>query len=367
MTVASGTLELPAGTAPADVVQQLDTLRDDWTRLADASGNVFATWEWNELWWRHYGRGRSLRIAVSEGDDGECDAIVPLFAWSQRPVRILRLLGHGQGDLLGPICRGDDAGTAAHALRSALAAAEPYDVFVGDWVAGDRGWARSLGGRVVRTTGYPILRFEHNTWDEFLASQGALFRKRARHRRNRLARGRREVTYRSADAHTLEGDLDALFRLHRARFGEHSCNFCGDHEAFQREFARLALERGWLRLLLLEVDGEPVSCEHGFVFENVYFSYQGGRDPAWERESVGFLLELESMRRAREEGIEEYRFLGGEESYKYRFATEDPRLETVVAPATARGRLAAAALHAAWRFPVGEAFLRRVGSSRAGE
>jgi CelD/BcsL family acetyltransferase involved in cellulose biosynthesis len=72
------------------------------------------------------------------------------------------------------------------------------------------------------------------------------------------------------------------------------------------------------------------------------------------------------MRRALEEGAAEYRFLGGEESYKYRFATEDPRLETIVAPASGRGRLAAAAMHAAWRLPVGEAVLRRIGASRAG-
>jgi CelD/BcsL family acetyltransferase involved in cellulose biosynthesis len=364
VTCAPGTLTLPASAPRVDLVERLDFLREDWTRLAAASGNVFATWEWNELWWRHYGRGRALRVAVSQRDDDEIDAIVPLFLWSRRPFRIVRLLGHGHGDLLGPICRHDDAETAAFALRNALAA-EPYDVFVGDWVAGDRDWAGVVGGRVVRTTGYPVLRYADGSWDEFLGSKGQSFRKRARHRRNRLARGH-EVSYRYADSVTLELDLDVSFRLHRARFGQHTCNFCGDHEGFQREFARIALERGWLRLLLLEVDGEPVSCEHGFFFENVYFSYQGGRDPAWDRESVGFLVELESMRRALEEGAGEYRFLGGEESYKYRFATEDPRLETVVAPATGRGRVAAAAMNAAWHLPAGEAVLRRIGSARAG-
>jgi CelD/BcsL family acetyltransferase involved in cellulose biosynthesis len=332
----SGILTRPASAPRVDLVDRLDSLREDWTRLAAASGNIFATWEWNELWWRHYGRGRTLRVAVKHRDDDEIDAIVPLFVWSRRPVRIRRLIGHGHGDLLGPVCRHEDAETSARALRHALAA-EPYDVFVGDWVAGDRDWAGVLGGRVVRKTGYPILRFPKGSWDEFLTSQGQSLRKRARHRRNRLARNH-AVSLRFADSATLDRDLDAVFRLHRARFREHACNFCGDHEGFQREFARLALERGWLRLLLLEVDGEPVSSEYGFFFENVYFSYQGGRDPAWDRESVGFLTELESMRRALEEGAAEYRFLGGEEGYKYRFATEDPRLETVVAPATGRGR-----------------------------
>ena len=108
----------------------------------------------------------------------------------------------------------------------------------------------------------------------------------------------------------------------------------------------------------------PVSFEYGFLFQNVYFAYQSGRDPAWDRKSVGFLLEIECIRRAHEEGAAEYRFLGGEELYKYRFTSEDPRLETVVVPATWRGRAATAALAAGWRLPGGKAVMRRIGSAR---
>jgi CelD/BcsL family acetyltransferase involved in cellulose biosynthesis len=348
----------PAGSPSVELVDDLGSLRGDWTRLAAAGDNIFATWEWNELWWRYYGRGRPLQVAASR-PDGEVDAIVPLFVWSRRPLRILRLIGHGHGDRLGPICADDDAETA---LRFALGA-RSYDLFVGDWVAGDRDWARVLGGRVVRKTGYPILRCPEGSWDELLASQSQRFRKTLRQSRNRLERGR-HVAYRYADSATLERDLDAVFRLHRARFAEHPCNFCGDHEAFQREFARLAMARGWLRLLLLEVDGEPVGAKYGFFFQNAYFAYQSGRDPAWERESVGFLLEVESIRRTFEEGAD-YRFLGGEEHHKYRYPTEDPRLETVAAPASGRGRLAAAALDAVWRLPGGQDLVRRIASARA--
>ena len=361
MIAAPGTPTRRAGPARVELVDRLDSLRGDWTRLAAASGNVFASWEWSELWWRHYGHGRGLRIAVSRREDDEIEAIVPLFIWSRWPLRILRLVGHGHGDRLGPICRDDETETAAQALQLALAA-EPHDVFVGDWVAGERDWARVLGGHVVRTTGYPILHFTGGSWDEFLARQSPRFRKSVRHRRNRLERNH-DVTYRYADSATLERDLDAAFRLHRARFREHrGCLFCGD-EAFQREFAALALERGWLRLLLLEVDGAPVCSEYGFLFQNAYFAYQGGRDPAWDRESVGFLLEVESIRRTLEEGAAQYRFLGGEEAYKYRFPIQDPRLETVVASATRRGRIASVALDALWRLPGGKAFLRRIGSA----
>ena len=183
--------------------------------------------------------------------------------------------------------------------------------------------------------------------------------------RNRLER-HAAVEYRYAAPETLESDLDAAFGLHEARFGAHTgCLFCGEHEAFQREFAAIALERGWLRLLLLEIDGRAVGLEYGFFFQDTYFAYQGGRDPAWDRESVGFLLEVESIRRTFEEGGTEYRFLGGDEDYKYRYAAEDPRLETVVVPRSRRGRAASAALNAAWRLPGATSLLRRVAAARA--
>src|SRR5262245_15400972 len=354
-------VDVVSASLTVELVDDLDPLRDEWTRLAAANRNVFATWEWNRLWWESYGNGRKLRVAVVRRD-GAMKAIVPLYEWSRRPLRIVRLIGHGPGERLGPISPSDDAETATRALQLALAA-EPHDAFVGDWVAGDHGWTGVLGGRLVRVTGYPILPFGVGSWDEFLASCSPHFRKRARYARNRLER-RHEVRFRASDSDSLERDLDTTFRLHRARFHDKGgCPFCGEHEAFQRRFAAVAHERGWLRLLLLEVDGEVVSCDYGFLFERAYFAYQGGRDSAWDRESVGFVLDVESIRRALEDGAVEYRFLGGEEAYKYRLSSEDPRLETIVAGATRKGRFAANALTALWRAPGGEALLRRVGSA----
>jgi CelD/BcsL family acetyltransferase involved in cellulose biosynthesis len=166
------------------------------------------------------------------------------------------------------------------------------------------------------------------------------------------------------DANRLERDMSRFLALHRTRWGARSRSFAGRRERLHREFARAALDRGWLDMRLLELDGEPVSCEYGFVFRDAYFAYQGGRDPAWDRYSVGFVVELESVRRTLEEGAGEYRFLGGAETYKYRFPTEDPGLETIVAPASRRGSAAAVALEAAWRFPAGKALLRKIGSAR---
>src|SRR4029079_9850773 len=65
----------------------------------------------------------------------------------------------------------------------------------------------------------------------------------------------------------LEEDLDTLFRLHHARWAEQGCSSLDapGARAFHYDFARAALERGWLRLLTLEADGEPIAAFYGWV------------------------------------------------------------------------------------------------------
>ena len=58
--------------------------------------------------------------------------------------------------------------------------------------------------------------------------------------------------------------------------------------------------------------------------------YQAGRDPSLDRLSVGFVLMAHTIRSAIAEGATEYRFGRGDESFKHRFSTADPELETVV-------------------------------------
>ena len=71
--------------------------------------------------------------------------------------------------------------------------------------------------------------------------------------------------------------------------------------------------------------------------------YQQGRDPSRDRLSVGFLALLSAMTGAADDGMTEYRFLRGDEPYKYDYADADPRLQTFVVGRGAAGHVAARA------------------------
>ena len=157
--------------------------------------------------------------------------------------------------------------------------------------------------------------------------------------------------------------MDALFRLHGARWGgESSGVFAGDGAEFHREFAAVALERGWLRLWLAEIDDEPVAAWYGWRFAGSEWYYQAGRVDDYDRLSLGFVLLSHTVRAACEDGMAAYHFLAGDEGYKARFAQEDPGAESrLLGPGAITGA-AALAYRAALSLPA--PVKRRLAGSR---
>lgn len=319
------------------------------TPLAEAQRNLFATPEFLSLWWEQFGSGAELRLLAG------AESMLPLYRRSVGPLRVLRFLGHGAGDELGPVHAPEDLPDAARVLESALAG-EPFDIFLGEHLPGEGRWPGRLGARVLRREGSPVIRFGPGGWDEFLAGQSSNFREQARRKERKLGR-EHELQYRLATAETLEGDLDLLFALHRKRWTGLETAFSA-REAFHRAFAVRALERGWLRLWTMEVDSGPAAVWHGFRYGGAELYFQAGRDSAWDRYSVGFVLLCHTIRSAAEEGAGEYRLLRGGEAFKFRFADEDPGLETVAKAKGPIGRTALAAAAALDRSPVGQRLRR---------
>jgi CelD/BcsL family acetyltransferase involved in cellulose biosynthesis len=327
--------------------------RAGWSSLADRRGGIFATWEWNETWWRHFGQGRELLLHACRSDEEGLVAVLPLYAWRRRRPRVVRFVGHGPGDELGPLFVAGAEEAAAMGLRAALCSVNAA-VFLGEQLPGDESWSRLLGGPTWRREANPVLQVPASGWDQYLDERSSNFRQQLRRRTRELERAG-DVRFRLADSGSLERDLDTLFALHRARWGGRGTNF-GD-APFHRDVARVSLERGWLRLWLLELDTRPVAAWLGFHVGSVGSYYQAGRDPTYERLSVGFVLLAHSLRAAMDEGATEYRFGRGAEDFKYRFTRADPGLETVT---LARGPLGRATL----RIGRGARALRRARLSR---
>ena len=318
---------------------ELAAFETAWRPLAERSRNIFATWEWADMWWRHFGEGSELRVEVVPEK-----AVLPLFVERTGPFRLLRFIGRGHADEVGPVCAGGDRDGAGAALRNALGA-DGFHLFLGDGLA--PGWSELLDAKVIERASSPVVDLGVGSWDEYLAQRSANFRSQVRSAERRLER--RGLGFRLADRESLEQDLDTLFRLHRARWP--GSPWFASAEPFHREFAAVALERGWLRLWILELGGAPAAAWLGYRFARVESYYQAGRDPSLQRERVGFVLLAHTIREALRDGMSEYRLLHGDESFKYRFATSDPGLETLARPSGTLGKVALALRTARRRAP----------------
>jgi CelD/BcsL family acetyltransferase involved in cellulose biosynthesis len=312
-------------TAP-ERIASLDDHRHDWSRLALATGHPFASWEWNSVWWRHFGGERELYSFLCRDESGEVAAILPLYLSARRPVGVARFLGYA--DLQSPLCAPADRDRAADALRLVTRRPHPARVVFAERMPCDDGWGERLGGALMHTDDLPLLRFGGRSWEEVLAGLNRKHRSTVRRKERRaLERG---LTFRLADDPArLADDMRALFRLHEARWGDEGTGvFAGGGAEFHLDFAAAALEAGWLRLWLAELEGQVAAAWYGFRFAGVEWHFQGGRDPAFDSLSVGSVLWTHTVREACEAGLDAYHFLAGTELYKMHFATETSHAES---------------------------------------
>jgi CelD/BcsL family acetyltransferase involved in cellulose biosynthesis len=309
--------------------------RTEWTALAVASENPFVTAEWCEAWLEHAAAGARPRLFVALRD-GEPVAIVPLVILHGRYVRKARFLGYGAANELGPI-GALEAG--AEAMRLALEATRrEWDVFHGETLPGS-GWSERLGATLVGQEGSPVVTGPWPSWDDYLATRSHNFRSELRRKERRLVESGLEArTITTRD--DLGPALDALFDLHRRRWGDEASPFFAGLETFHRVFSEIAFEQGWLRVRVLELDGRIVCVTHGFRFVDSEWSYQFGRDPDLDlvHSSLGLIASAQAIREAFAEEARQFKLGPGTQDYKLRFATGDPGLETVGIARGLRGR-----------------------------
>jgi CelD/BcsL family acetyltransferase involved in cellulose biosynthesis len=110
-----------------------------------------------------------------------------------------------------------------------------------------------------------------------------------------------------------------LFDLHDRRWKERGGSDAFSSRgvlSFHEEFSRLALDRGWLRLFILRVAGEPAAALYGFRYRATFCFYQSGFDPRFAQKSVGLVMMGLTIQSAIEESAREFDFLHGDEAYK---------------------------------------------------
>jgi CelD/BcsL family acetyltransferase involved in cellulose biosynthesis len=337
-------------------------LREEWNRLVESSraNCVFLTHEWLFTWWKHLACGCALSIlTVREG--GRLVGIFPLVLrgpqYSRMIPRSLEFLGSGVigSDYLDVIASPaaeqevnqafgnhlSHLGEVLHlsALRRGSSIVEGLSVQLEK-----HGWRV----KEEQINVCPHIDLRGQSWEGFLSSLGSSQRYNF-NRRLRSLQKNFELTV--ENVHAPEGAdsaLETVIELHRKRWSSRA-----ESEAFQdnatiafhREFVQLAAARGWLRILVMRLNGEAVAALYGFRYGETFYFYQSGFNPAWSRNSVGLVLMGLAIKGAIEEGASEYDFLHGAEEYKFHWTPQTRGLGKLeLYPNHARGHISRRAI-----------------------
>ena len=125
--------------------------------------------------------------------------------------------------------------------------------------------------------------------------------------------------------------LESFFAQHERRWRETDSPSLFAQPAqrdFYRRLAACADAAGWLRFTVLLADSSPVAFHFGFAHQGSFLWYKPSFDVALARRSPGEVLLRQLILAAQAEGMQNFDFGLGDETFKRRFADQFPMVRT---------------------------------------
>ncbi|HEY9232145.1 MAG TPA: GNAT family N-acetyltransferase [Blastocatellia bacterium] len=314
-----------------------DDLRSEWDELLDASSQqvYFLRRHWNQTWWQTFQPSHSRLFIITCRDASDrLVGLAPLY-WRQRTnagidhIREILFLGTGvfaqTSEYLDLIARRGYEREVAGAVAEALKAESDWDkLWLSEIPAASvvlPHFEQALGSGLETTACQNAHYVDTATdWESFKQTLGRTTRQNTQ----RLAR-RLFETYdcrfsRVETADELERGMEALVRLHQARWqmqGEPGSFALPGLERLLRQAARDALDEGRLRLWTLEIDGALAAVQLAFLDNGTAHCFQVGFSPDYAKDSIGKVMLMLCIKDCVEDPmVREYDLMSGDQPYK---------------------------------------------------
>jgi len=311
-----------------------------WRELLarDPDSHVFATPEWNRLWWEEFSTGKDL-FFLTMRKDSEVRAIVPLYLKHEEEREIFRFIGGiDLTDYLGPICSLEDRDEVAATLvgwfRDQSIRWDEFDAHNMPVPFGfaeflvDHADRRGFQFRLDQEETTAVLRLPAD-WDTYLENLSSKQRHELRRKRRRLGRDYPDAVFRTATEESLERDLKTFVEMHRGAEGYKGHFMKPEIATFFERIARAFMPLGWLRLDFLEIGDRAVASTFSFERDGVFYLYNSAFESDAASVSPGFVLTSELIKSCIERGVRVFDFLRGPERYKYELGAQALPLHNV--------------------------------------
>lgn len=298
-----------------------EEFREPWQNLFSASNTTpFQSYEWQSLWFKHYGRTKQPRlVTVYEGDD--LVGLMP-FTRTHIPWRTLRPMGVGPSDYLHPLSLPGQEESVAQAITDYLRSVKDADLVDLQQVRETLPFASSAPSAQIIDQATCLVLDLPETYDAFLAMLGKSLRYDVR-KLDKTAFKEGRASVQQFTPEDVQTGMDIFFDLHSRRWKKRGQfwggAFMGRSVQFHRAWAEEASRNGWLWLSVLRWDDQPIGAIYAMNSGDTTFFYQSGFDPTMSAVSPGTLLVAYTIRRSIEEGKKHFDFMRGDEPYKRRW------------------------------------------------
>src|SRR6266566_6261906 len=306
---------------PVCIARDPASLEPEWSELAGrrAYPTVFLTPDWIRLARRH---DRRQQITLGIADRG-------IAALALDADGTISFAGGEFTDYQDIVAAPQDESTVAGALAEWIAAERTPRIRL-EFVPEETGTVGAMSA-VLTAAGYEV-RVERlvtaprmelpGSFDAYVHGLGKTERHELRRKLRRLETGRR-VAFRFAGEGERASVLDRFVALHRRSRGEKAEFMTEEIERFFRDVAQAMAARGWLRLGVLNVDGEDAGVLFALAYGGTLALYNSAYDPELASLSVGIASNAYAVRSAIDEGLRTYDLLRGNEPYKYDLGGKD--------------------------------------------
>jgi CelD/BcsL family acetyltransferase involved in cellulose biosynthesis len=309
----------------AVAIDDLDALEPDWRNLwrRTPTATPFQSPAWLIPWRREFAPGRLSVGAIFA--EGQLVALFPFYAERASAGARLLPLGVSLSDYLDILV--DPAWSAARrTLATFVGEAEwsscSFEELPPGAIAASLPTPNNCGDLIERHSACPVITLRGG---RDLAECVPARRRRQLRRAWAAAERLGEVRIERGEKDS-ERFLATLFALHEARWRERGeSGVLADPKV--RQFHQAALPRlaavDLARCYVLKIGGKSVAAYYGLRDRDRAHAYLGGFDPSLEEASPGAILIGHAIAEAIDEGLSEFHFLRGRETYKYSWGATD--------------------------------------------
>lgn len=313
-------------------------LREQWDDVLrrSSSNEFFLTWEWLFAWWKSFKEDSDRLCIILLAEEGILAGIAPLMISETNyygfRLRKLCFIGEGASDRSDVFVVRNDPAIFSELVKCIYNKIEGWDLIYLREIPENSLFLEYMKGHfehldVEEDSKCPYIEFNTGTnWESFYKSLSKKIKRDFANKINRMAKLGSYSFEHIRDKKTVSDYIDTIKRIElNSLKADTNISLCFDSEEkvnFQKRIVDGAGQGYEVLVSFLKLNGQTIAHLYGFIYNNVYHTYNMAFLPEYVRVSPGKLLMNETVRWVIENKYKKFDFLRGDSYIKSKWSQD---------------------------------------------